>query len=113
MMTILYFVSEMLTIEPVDGVQISSHLYNFLQENSYRFLGVFVVSAGSFFLFSLLMSLFFSHKIAGPLFRLHMYLINNSKSGEKIPKLTFRQGDFFQEIPEEFNKFAKAKGIDG
>ena len=111
MLTILYFINEMLGIEPVDGVNVSSYFYNFLQTNSDRFLYAFLLGAICFFIFSLIASLFFSHKIAGPLFRLHMYLNSNSSNADKVKKLSFRQGDFFQEIPEDFNKFTAAKNI--
>ncbi len=50
--------------------------------------------------------LFYSHKIAGPLYRLHQYFTQASK--ECIPlskKVYFRDGDFFQEVPDSINKY--------
>lgn len=50
--------------------------------------------------------LFYSHKIAGPLYRLHQYFTQASK--ENMPlnkKVYFRDGDFFQEVPDSINKY--------
>ena len=49
-----------------------------------------------------IISIFFSHKIAGPLYKLKNYLIQ-IKEGQTVDKLFFRKGDYFQEIAEEFN----------
>lgn len=53
-----------------------------------------------------LWGLFYSHKIAGPLYRLHRYFtkaaVENSQLKEKI---YFREDDFFQEVPESINRY--------
>ncbi|MGE3611407.1 MAG: hypothetical protein AB7I27_17575 [Bacteriovoracaceae bacterium] len=61
-----------------------------------------------FFLFTLLMVLFFviwgiwlSHKVAGPLYRLTKYF--EEANGKPEKPLSFRPGDFFQEIPKAIN----------
>jgi len=46
--------------------------------------------------------IFFSHKIAGPLYKLVQYL-RAVKAGSSKGKLTFRKGDYFQELAEEYN----------
>ena len=50
-----------------------------------------------------ILGVLYSHRIAGPLFRLtkHMDAIT---AGGKAGPLYFREGDFFQEIPEAYNK---------
>lgn len=47
-------------------------------------------------------SIFISHKIAGPLYKLQNYLRNIREGGE-ITNLFFREGDNFPEIAEEIN----------
>lgn len=49
--------------------------------------------------------LFYSHKIAGPLYRLHRYFTQAAVDGELKNKVYFRDGDFFQEVPESINKY--------
>ena len=45
-------------------------------------------------------SIFISHKIAGPMFKLKNYL-TNIRDGAPITKIYFRDGDSFQDIAEE------------
>jgi signal transduction histidine kinase len=46
--------------------------------------------------------IFFSHKVAGPLYKLKKFLIQ-VKEGQNISRLSFRKGDYFQDIADEFN----------
>lgn len=43
-----------------------------------------------------------SHKIAGPMYRLHVEF-DRMKKNKALHKFNFRKKDFFQEIPEAFN----------
>lgn len=47
--------------------------------------------------------IFFSHKIAGPMFKLQKFL-QYKKDGSDNGKLFFRKGDYFQEVADEFNE---------
>lgn len=54
--------------------------------------------------------MFFSHRIAGPLYRLRKYFTdaseaNNGKS--KLRPIFFRQNDFFLEVPDSINEYLK------
>ena len=53
-------------------------------------------------LFSIGYGILFSHRIAGPLYRLRMHLDQQRKE-KKLKPLHFREADFFQEIPESYN----------
>lgn len=108
-LTLLYFANEILNITPVDGSIMSPILYEFINQNSERFLGGFIVSAFVFFFFSLFASLIFSHKIAGPLYRLTLFLRQSPVENDinNYPKLSFRKEDFFQEIPDKVNSFTE------
>lgn len=44
-----------------------------------------------------------SHKVAGPLYRLHQELSKMKEQGH-LSQVHFRKGDFFPEIPEAFNQ---------
>ena len=47
--------------------------------------------------------IFFSHKIAGPLYKLKMFL-TNIRQGDSIREVHFRKGDYFLEIADEVNR---------
>ena len=47
--------------------------------------------------------IFFSHKIAGPLYKLKMFL-TNIREGSSDREVHFRKGDYFLEIADEVNK---------
>lgn len=67
---------------------------------------VFLVVAAAISGIGCLWGLFYSHKIAGPLYRLQRYFnqaaIDNAPLNKKI---YFRDNDFFQEVPESINKY--------
>ena len=48
--------------------------------------------------------IFLTHKIAGPLFKLKNHL-HSIREGHPISPLTFRQGDYFQDVAEELSLF--------
>jgi hypothetical protein len=55
---------------------------------------------------AILWGLFYSHKIAGPLFRLQSYFKNAAiDSVELKNKIYFRDDDFFQEVPDSINRY--------
>lgn len=50
--------------------------------------------------------IYMSHRIAGPLYKLEKHLNEIKDINElKLKKLSFRKKDFFQTIPETFNRF--------
>jgi len=49
-------------------------------------------------------TLVYSHKIAGPLYKLDKYLENFKENYLSQNKLSFRKNDFFQELPVKINK---------
>lgn len=52
----------------------------------------------------LIIFIFLTHKIAGPLFKLKNHLAR-IRNGEAITPLTFRNGDYFPEVAEEVSLF--------
>ena len=48
--------------------------------------------------------IFFTHKIAGPLYKLKQHL-TRIREGEAISPLTFRNGDYFHDVAEEVTLF--------
>ncbi len=57
-----------------------------------------------------LWGLFYSHKIAGPLYRLEKYFMNHAIEGKDLnDEIRFREEDFFQEIPASINKYINGR----
>ncbi len=75
-----------------------------LRDQSLLMNKVFIVVAICTTLFFLIWGVIFSHKIAGPLYRLRAHFDENAGSRE-MRKLSFRPGDFFLEIPEAYNRW--------
>ena len=50
-----------------------------------------------------ILCIFFSHKIAGPLYKLKKFL-GEIRQGNPIGEVHFRKGDYFQEIADEVNQ---------
>ncbi len=51
------------------------------------------------------LSLLYSNKIAGPIYRLNLYFENAAQCIGKNKELSFREGDYFSEIPESVNAY--------
>jgi hypothetical protein len=67
---------------------------------------VFIIVACSISGMAGLWGLFYSHKIAGPMFRLQKYFTQAAVDSSPLSKkIYFRDDDFFQELPESINKY--------
>lgn len=72
---------------------------------------VFLIVAASISTIAGLWGLFYSHKIAGPLFRLQKYFTSAAMESSPLKqKIYFRDDDFFQEVPESINKYIDSIG---
>jgi hypothetical protein len=72
---------------------------------------VFVVVALTISGMAGLWGLFYSHKIAGPLYRLQKYFTQAAVDNAPLKKkIYFRDGDFFQEVPDSINKYIDSMG---
>jgi len=77
-----------------------------IQEQKSFMAKVYFIVAGSISALACLWGLFYSHKIAGPLYRLNKYFEDAAVSGAPLEKkVFFREDDFFQEVPESINRY--------
>ncbi len=77
-----------------------------IQEQKSFMTRVYFIVAGSISGIACVWGLFYSHKIAGPLYRLNRYFEEAAASGKPLEKkVYFREDDFFQEVPESINKY--------
>jgi len=91
-----------LEIEYLDTIKQWSRTRAFL----FFFLAIAVTLSG-------FISLVFSHRIAGPIFRLKL-LMDELAEGKDIPPVKFRNSDEFKELAESVEKlrsFLKSKGV--
>ncbi|MGB0454602.1 MAG: hypothetical protein ACPGJV_12915 [Bacteriovoracaceae bacterium] len=59
-----------------------------------------------------LWGMFFSHRIAGPLFRLRRHFVDAEREGKKkLGPVNFRENDFFQDIPEALNSYLASANL--
>ena len=76
--------------------------YQFVQD---RQVEMNIITAVTFVLVVLLVGvvgLVLSHKIAGPMYRLKKHFESTARTGARPVK--FREGDFFQEVPDAYNQ---------
>jgi hypothetical protein len=105
--SIWYFFSH-LTAEAVSVGLPPDHVF-------FRFVADQKSIMNKIFLFSCLLSfvtisfggLYISNKVAGPIYRLTNYMLNNSI--HDVQPLKFRKGDYFMELQDAFNEFIKRK----
>lgn len=77
-----------------------------IHEQKQFMTNVFIIVACTISGMAGLWGLFYSHKIAGPMFRLQKYFTQAAVDGTKLDKkIYFRDDDFFQELPESINKY--------
>lgn len=66
-------------------------------------LGVLGVIELTILGFLFIFAIFLSHKIAGPMFKLSSHL-SKIRNGGEIKPVSFRSGDYFQEVADEVNQ---------
>ncbi len=53
------------------------------------------------------LSIFVSHKIAGPIYKIRLMLDHSVESGKKPEEIRLRRGDAFKDFAESLNRFVK------
>jgi hypothetical protein len=79
--------------------------YHLLQEQQHVMGQIFIVT--TIFISSILFlwGLFYSHRIAGPMFRINRDLREAALNGQSLTTLKTRDNDFFPEVPEAINLY--------
>lgn len=88
------------------GLPIDHPYFQLLKDQRSGLSKIFFVTSALISCFILFSALFFSHRIAGPLYRLEKYFKNAANHPDLLENsLSFRKDDFFQELPDSVNRF--------
>lgn len=84
-----------------------NHAYfEFLQMQKTHLINKLIYAGIAAFILSLLLTIYISHRASGPIVRLKSYF-REIKESQKIYPLKFRQGDYFDDLPEVVNEALK------
>lgn len=111
MISLLLFISSLvypiaiydITTTAINKIGAEAQLSQTLLDNRQNLLIILTIWQIGFLAMVFIVSIFFSHKIAGPLYRLRDFFILIQK-GQGREVLKFRKGDYFPEIAKEVNK---------
>ena len=84
--------------------------FTFIKQQQALMNQIFFFSAIILFAIIFLLGLFFSHRIAGPIFRMQRLMSDFSKSDSNLInnlELKFRENDYFPELASSFNAFVR------
>lgn len=92
------------------GLPAGHPYYQLLKDQQAGLTKIFFITAVLIAFFILFSALFFSHRIAGPLYRLEIFFREAHKNPELMKHpLSFRKNDFFQELPKSINEFIQSR----
>jgi len=77
--------------------------FTFIEERQTDMISFFLITSIIVFLFIVISGIWYSHKIAGPIYRINSQLRTISLD-KIVDKLSFRKRDFFQELAVSYNK---------
>lgn len=94
------------------GFPVSQPFLEFLADQKRTLLLLFFLSSVFSAAFIGTFGLLFSHRLAGPLYRLHQHMLRVASGDPDTPEtLKFREGDFFNELADAYNaQYKKLKG---
>jgi len=109
-MTGVYFASLKLAFANMNqqiqklNLPVDHPVFEILRNHETKVTVTLLMASLMMFCILLLGSLLLSHQIAGPIYRMRDHLLKVATNGKPSQALTFRKGDFFQELPEAVNR---------
>lgn len=101
---LLFFFDELVQLGLKSGFPAGHVYFKFIADNRYDMMNVYFPIAAIFvFIIIFVSGTLFSHKIAGPIYRMNMYLRSLSLESIVSP-MNFRKKDFFQDLAVSYNK---------
>lgn len=86
------------------GLQPGHPYFEFLELQARTFYSYLATGVVAALLLSAAATLLLSHKLAGPLVRLRRYFEDMAVTGKVAQPLSFRKGDYLNELPESINR---------
>ncbi|MCX6112926.1 MAG: hypothetical protein NTY22_06585 [Proteobacteria bacterium] len=100
---VYFFFEESITLGVNAGFPAGHVYYKFIEDSRADMNTYFIIASIVVFIVIFVSGLFFSHRIAGPIYRMNMYL--RSIATENLATtINFRKMDFFQELAISYNK---------
>jgi hypothetical protein len=81
----------------------SSAFFSLLRNQEIAIQQKLIIAGIISYIFSFILTIIISHRLSGPIYRLREYFKDMSQHGYKT-RLSFRDGDFYSDLPEEINK---------
>ncbi len=103
-----YSFTQIAAVAHQSGMPANHPIFAHLAELHARLDLVFMGSGLTIFILLMTWGLNLSHRIAGPMHRLRSHFTRMAQGGTLQP-VKFRDDDFFQEVPEAFNRFVDAQ----
>ena len=96
------------------GLKPGHVFFEFIEEQRHAKLWFFALAALADVSLIFWVGLRFSHRIAGPVYRLKMSLLElaDRKNPASVKKITFREDDFFPELADAYNEAIEAHGLE-
>lgn len=105
-----YFFFDQMIVRGKEMGLASNHAYFMLINDQKVFMArIYLIASTVLTVAITFWGLFFSHRIAGPMFRLQRTFNQAAESGKDITsEIRFRESDFFAEVPESINTYLDA-----
>lgn len=106
------FIMKMISIGKGQGLPANHEFFQLIQTQRSELLYILVIFSLVLIVLFFLWGLLYSHRIAGPIYKLTKWLDETKDLQAAINNpVQFRKNDLFQEIPESLNKFLKKDQI--
>lgn len=102
------FISKMVRIGQAQGLPGNHEYFQLIQAQRIELLQILLLFSLVLVILFFVWGLFYSHRIAGPIFKLTKWLDESQSLQEAVDQpVQFRKKDLFQEIPLALNSFLK------
>lgn len=98
-----YFLESFMEKGKAVGLPANHVYFDFIRDQEIFMNMVFLVSSVCAFMTLTVIGIWLSHRVAGPLYRLHSHMLKVAE-GQKLSKVKFRKKDYFQEIASAYNE---------
>lgn len=104
-----FFFDQMISKGKEMGLSANHAYFMLINDQKVHMAKIYLIASSIITVSITFWGLFFSHRIAGPMFRLHRTFAEATREGCDIDSpIKFRETDFFAEVPESINEYLSA-----